>query len=123
MKLKKIVDVLPALQKLSATDLSPRILYRVRKLIGKLEPEIEFYNAEKNKILDKYRDESRRVRQDDVKNLEADIIVMLDVDVDIDVKTPVIPDTENYRLSNNDITLLEGLVEFEFDDKDEGEGN
>ncbi len=52
MKLKNIINALPALQKIANKDLTIKTLYRVKKLMERLDKEIEFYNSERNKAIE-----------------------------------------------------------------------
>jgi len=118
MKLRTVINALPALQKLSAQDFTPRTLYGVRKLISKLETEVKFFNDEKEKIVAKYRDKGGKLSEQDIKEIDKELAAVLDVEIECEIKKPVIPDSENYKLSNNDIEQLKDLVDFTFDESE-----
>ena len=121
MKLRTIIDALPALQKLSAQEFTPKTLYRVRRLIKTLEAEVEFFNEEREKILAKHRTDGEKLTEAQVAEAEAELAKILDVDVDAAFTRPQIPESENYRLSNNDLEQLAAFVDFTFED-DAAEG-
>lgn len=119
MKLRKVVEALPSLQKLSAAELSLKRLYWVRKLIRKLEAEIAFFNEERRKILEKYKD-GGKMRPEAVKDANREIEDLLNVDVEVDFQIAEISDEEEVKLSNNDVEALEGFVKILFtEDEDE----
>jgi hypothetical protein len=119
LKLKKIVDALPSLQKLSAADLSLKCLYWVRKLINKLEPELKFYSEERGKIIEKYRDpdvkDTVKFKPWDIADVNKDIEELLDIDIEANFTVPVVPESEDIKLSVNDLAALTGFVDFVFD--------
>ncbi len=124
MKLKNIVEALPALQKLASEDLTIKTLYKVKKLMERLDKEIEFYNSERNKAIEqlckleggtKYTipDENREALN---KRLQE----LLDVTVEPPIESLVIFTDENMRLSYKDLKALEGILEIRgFDEEQE----
>ena len=122
MKLRTIIDALPALQKLSAQDFTPKTLYRVRKLIQSLETEVKFFNDERDKVVAKYRQGGEKLTGAQLAAADAELATTLDIEVDVTFTRPQIPDSENYRLSNNDLEQLAAFVDFTFEDDAEAEG-
>lgn len=122
IRLEKLANAIPALDKLSNADLSLKTLYWVRKLIKKLEPEKEFYTSEVNKLIDKYKDGKPidgkvKLQKDHVKEFHDEHKKLLDVEIDVDITKPQIYDTENIKLSNNNISVLEPFVTFNFEEE------
>ncbi len=116
MKIIQVVNALPSLQKLAAQDLSIKILYKVSKLLGKLNEELAFYDEQRNKILSKYCDiEGNRYvpREADIEKLNAELNELANTDIDYEVKEVVIGDNENIKLSYNDLLMLNGFVRIE----------
>ena len=116
MKIVQIVDALPSLQKLAKQDLSIKKLYKISKLMSKLDLELAFYNEQRNKICTQYCDvaDGKYVaREADVAKFNAAMSDLLNLEVQCDVSEVIIDDSENIRLSYNDIVLIKGFVSIE----------
>lgn len=116
MKIMQVVEALPALQKLAGQDISIKKLYKISKLLGNLENEIAFYNAQRNKILAQYCDivgNQYVPREEDEAELNAKMRELLDTEIECDVKEVVIGTDENIKLSYNDLVMLHGFVSLE----------
>lgn len=120
IKLRKIVIAIPALQKLSSVDLSLKKLYWVNKLINELENELKFYHESRQKIIEKYKESQTgnkiKIRDDCVTLFNQEINELLDMEVEVKFTVPEIPDTEEIKLSRDDIIALEGFVKIRFED-------
>ncbi len=118
MKLGRIVNAVPALQKVASTDLSLSVLYRVGRLMDSLEKQLDFYNEQRDTALAKYGTETETepgrwlIASENLPAYEARMAELLDVEVD-DVSPVRIPVCENLRLSYNDLSALQGFVELE----------
>ena len=116
MKFMQVVDALPSLQKLAAQDLSIRNLYKISKLLGNLEGEVAFYNAQRTKILEKYCDivgNQYVPREEDKEKLGAEMNELLNTDIECEVKEVSLGMNEDVKLSYNDLVALKGLVKIE----------
>lgn len=116
MKIVQVVNALPALQKLAGQDLSIKKLYKISKLMGNLEKEIAFYDAQKRKILEKYCDIVNdryvpRVNTEEQLNMEFN--ELLNTDIECDINEVAIGIEEDVKLSYNDLVLLEGFARIE----------
>lgn len=116
MKLKKIIDAVPALQKLANADMSLKRLYWVKKLITQLESEVKFFNEEREKIIKKHC-ENGKVKPDHVDEYKKDFEELLALEVNVNYKEVEIPDTEDIKLSVNDLEALNGFVKVLFEDE------
>lgn len=120
MKLGKIVNAVPALQKLSAADLTLKTLYWIRKLISKLEHELKFYYDSRQSILEKYKESQTgdriKIKENCISLANKEMSELLDMEVEVDFTVPEILDSENIKLSVNDLMALEGFVKFIFED-------
>lgn len=126
MKLLKIVSAQEALKKLSASDLTLKCLYWVRKLISKIEPELKFFYEERDKIIKKHSDGNGKIIPESIPAVNKEIEKLLELDIEVHYTAAEIPDTENITLSNNDISALEGFVKIIFtediqEEKDENQ--
>ena len=119
MKIRQIVEARPSLQKLAAQDLSIKTLYKISKLLGKLDEELAFYNEHRGKILGKYCDivDNRYVpREDELANLDVEMGELLDTDIEYEVKEVAIRIDEDVKLSYSDLVALRGFVRIEGED-------
>lgn len=119
MKMIQIIDALPSLQKLAGQELSMKKLYKISKLLGNLESEIAFYNAQRGKILSQYCDivgNQYVPKKEYVDKLNAEMNELLDTDIECDIKEVVLGDDENIKMSYNDLVALKGLVRIEGED-------
>jgi len=124
MKLGNVVTSLPALQKLAAETLTPKTLYRVSKLLSKLDGEVSFFNDERAKIfkeLGKERENDQwEIAAENREEYEKKMNDLLNVDIETDFKVVQIPVSETMKMSYNDLRMLDGFVElFDPDDADE----
>lgn len=116
MKIKQVVEALPSLQKLAGQDLSIKKLYKVSKLLGSLDNEIAFYNAQRSKILSQYCDivgNQYVPRKEDEAKLNTELGELLDTDIEGEIKEVVLGIDENIKLSYNDLVALKGFVVIE----------
>ena len=119
MKLIQVVNALPSLQKLAGQDLSIKKLYKVSKLLGNLENEVAFFNAQRNKILAQYCDivgNQYVPRKENEAELNAKINELLDTDIECEVVEVAIGTDEDVKLSYNDLIVLQGFVRIEGED-------
>lgn len=116
MKLRQIINAVPALTKLANADMGLQNSYNLQKLLSSLQTEIEFFNEHKMKIASKYGTVKENGLVDIPKEKEAEAQSELDELLELDVQTVVttikIPITENVQLSANDIGILTTFVEF-----------
>ena len=116
MKIIQIVEARPSLQKLATQDLSIKTLYKISKLLGKLDEELAFYDEHRIKILEKYCDivgNQYVPRQEDTAKLNFEINELLDTDIEYEVKEVTIGIDEDVKLSYNDVVVLRGFVRIE----------
>jgi hypothetical protein len=122
MILQKIIDAVPSLQKVSAAELSLKNLYKVHKMVSELDTEVEFFNNEKEKIISKYRDENVKtevkISKENIDAVNREIRDLLNVEVEPDFVKIQLPDTEDIKLSVNDLKALDGFVEIIFEKKE-----
>lgn len=119
MKIRQVVDALPALQKLAGQDLSIKKLYKVSKLLGNLENEVAFYDEQRNKIMSKYCDivgNQYKPREEDIDKLNAELGELLDTDIEGEVKEVIIGEDDNIKLSYHDLVALRGFARIEGED-------
>ena len=112
--LRTIIDAVPAFNKLASGDLPLSLAYKLSKQIKALATEIAFFNAEREKVMEKYGGESRRDRivfrdPGGVDEFEK----VLELTVTPDTERLRIPMLDDIHLSAHDVAFLEPFVEFE----------
>jgi hypothetical protein len=119
MKIIQVVDALPSLQKLAEQELTTKTLYKIQKLFGNLEPEVAFYNEQRNKLLAQYCDSiGNQYVPKNGKEVELNTKLgeLLDIEIESDIKEVAIGLDENIKLSYNDLVVLKGFVRIEGED-------
>ena len=118
MKMGKLVEALPALQKLAAAELTPKTLDWVRKLMSKIDKELAFFNEQRDKALAELGTEIEtgkwKIDPDKRSVFEERMTELANIEIDETLKVVKLPMTENVSLSYNDLRSLEGLVELDF---------
>lgn len=119
MKMRELLIALPALKKLGSQDLPLKILYRVFRVLKKLDENFDFYNKRREEITVKYcvlRGDKYIPRDDCRDEYDMKFAELLNMDVELDDIEPVIiPMSENLVLSYNDLVSLEAFVQIEGD--------
>lgn len=97
MKLRneKIVNSIHVLSKLTNMDLNIKVSYAIAKNISKIEKELEVYNKEKSKLINKYgeKDEEGKLKKNedetvkiiDTESWDKDIKELLAFENEIDI--------------------------------------
>ena len=95
IKNKKIVNSIDVLNKLTNMDLNIKVSYVVAKNISKIDKELEIYNKEKSKLIEKYgekdEDGKLKIREDgkinivDLENWNKDIRELNEIENEIDI--------------------------------------
>jgi len=118
MKMGKLVEALPALQKLAAAELTPKTLYWISKLMSKIDKELAFFNEQRDKALAELGTEIEpgkwKIDPDKRSAFEERMTELANIEIDETLKVVKLPMTENVSLSYNDLRSLEGLVELDF---------
>lgn len=119
MKIRKILEATPALREIANQRLPMKMLYKVSRLIHEVQPQLDFYDDQYRKLISEYckEDEGGYILPDtNKKAFDAALNELLDVDVEVEIEPVTIleTDTENLKLSYNDICALEGFIEIKF---------
>ena len=112
----QVVNALPALQKIADKELPMKKLYKISKLLGSLDNEIAFYNAQRDKILSKYCDivgNQYVPRKEDEGKLNSELNELLNTEIECEITEVFIGDLDNIKLSYNDLVTLHGFVNIE----------
>ena len=125
MKLGQIAAAAPALAKLGEEKLTPKVLYRLDKLMCKLENEIGFYNKQRDELVtsigEHVKDAEYRIPAEKRAEFEQKMRELDNIDVDGEVSPVKISTSENITLSYNDFRLLRGFVELEDEEEEKAE--
>ena len=92
---EKIVNSITVLSKLTNMDLNIKVSYAIAKNISKIEKELEVYNKEKSKLINKYgeKDEEGKLKKNedetvkiiDTESWDKDIKELLEFENEIDI--------------------------------------
>ncbi|MGN0493524.1 MAG: hypothetical protein ACI4F7_07745 [Acutalibacteraceae bacterium] len=117
MKLGVILQARPALDKLAGCELSPKYLYRVSKMLSKVNKELKFIDENRNKLIQELGQEISggewKVKDENLTEFVKRLNEVLDVDTEEDIPVISIPTTENIKLSYKDLDLLSGFIELQ----------
>lgn len=102
MKYKKLVEAVPALQKLAAQQLPLSLAYRLAKMVGEVNGELAFFGAKHRQIVEAEGSEEEKA---------ALFEELMDFETDWNHETIRIPADADVVLSCYDIQALGGLVE------------
>lgn len=122
---RKIVNDSNFLGALMHKQLPVKVSYAISKNVSKIEKELDIYNKERQKLLDKYCvkdekgeniiDENNQLKIAD-KNLESwnkDINELLDIEVDIDIYKFNVNDllNSNCEMTASELMLIDYMIE------------
>lgn len=120
MIMHDLVYAKPALVKIASQDLTIKTLYKVSKILKKLDDELMIYEKGRKKILDNHAEISGDVyvpkegHEDDFVR-EFNELYELEVDIG-DIKPVKIPASEKITLSYQDLCALRDFIEIEAED-------
>lgn len=123
VKNEKLINSVGVLSKLNNMDLNIKVSYAIAKNINKIEKELEVYNKEKAKLIDKYgeKDEEGKLKTDengnikiiDTENWNKDFKELLEIENEIDIHK--INEEDLFKCDNANITPAElMLVDYMF---------
>lgn len=90
MKIKDIVNSQNSLQKLLGVSLPVKVSYKLSKLVTKLQPELDLFNKEKDKLIEKYGEKDDKgvvsIKQDspNMPKFAKEIDELAEMEVNID---------------------------------------
>lgn len=123
VKNEKLVNSVGVLSKLNNMDLNIKVSYAIAKNINKIEKELEVYNKEKAKLIDKYgeKDEEGKLKVDEAGNIKIideenwnkEFKELLEIENEIDIHK--INEEDLFKCDNANITPGElRLVDYMF---------
>ena len=116
MQLETLINAESALIKLGKQDLPITISFKLSELVCKLEPYINNFNQQKDKLLIKYGvtkgDGQYCITGENVKPFQKEISELLQIEIQEKFEKVCIPLNDKILLSVIDIHTLKGLIEF-----------
>lgn len=115
-KLCDLLNAVPALQKLANADISLKAAYKLNKMLDALQNEIAFFEAERNKILNKFADQAEdgeyRFHDSTQHEAEEKLEQLFNMEITPDIEAITMSIAEDVRLSVNDIQSLTPFIVF-----------
>lgn len=120
---KQIVNNSMILMEISRKELPIKVSYALAKNIVKIEKELEIYNSERQKLLDKYcvKDENGKNKVDENKNLkiqeeylkdwERDIKELENIELEIDIHKFRLDELNGYNMSPSELIAIDYMIE------------
>lgn len=120
---KQIVNNSMILMEISKKELPIKVSYALAKNIVKIEKELEIYNSERQKLLDKYcvKDENGKNKVDENKNLkiqeeylkdwERDIKELENIELEIDIHKFRLDELNGYNMSPSELIAIDYMIE------------
>lgn len=114
MKMKTLVDAIPALQKLAKQELTIKTLYRVSKLLSKLDDELAIYSKTRESLIQNYcvvENGTVIPKEESIDEFNEKFIELLEFEIDSLGELPIeIPLEEKITLSYNDLNLIKAFI-------------
>jgi len=116
IKVRKLVEMKPSLQKLITQDIPVKTAFKVGKTIKVLEKEYEVYEESKRKLFKKYGEENidgnLKIKEENIKVFNEDLEELMNIEVDIELQKIKIGELgEDTKLAGIDMFNLDILLE------------
>ena len=120
---KKISNDSLILMEIARKELPIKVSYAIAKNIAKIEKELEIYNSERQKILDKYcvKDENGKNKVDEnnqlkiqekyLKDWEKDIKELQNIDIEIDIHKFKLEELNEYKMTPSELIAIDYMIE------------
>lgn len=120
---KKIANDSLILMEIARKELPIKVSYAIAKNIAKIEKELEIYNSERQKILDKYcvKDENGKNKVDEnnqlkiqekyLKDWEKDIKELQNIDIEIDIHKFKLEELNEYKMTPSELIAIDYMIE------------
>lgn len=120
---KKIVNDSMILMEVSRKELPVKVSYALAKNISKIEKELQIYNSERQKLLDKYcvKDENGenkvdennqlKIQEEYLKDWERDIKELQNIELEIDIHKFKINELDGYNMSPSELMVIDYMIE------------
>ena len=107
LKLSEIVGNIEGIKALAVVELPIKVSYNIKRLVRKLQPEIDTYQEARNAIinelgeLDEKTKETKVVDPEKLKEFAKRVTELLEVEVEIDFEPIKISDLGDIKVSSN----------------------
>lgn len=120
---KKIVNDSMILMEISRKELPIKVSYALAKNISKIEKELDIYNSERQKLLDKYciKDEhgenkvdennQLKIQEEYLKDWNQDIKELQNIELKIDIHKFKLEELNGYNMSPNELIAIDYMIE------------
>lgn len=120
---KKIVNDSMILMEISRKELPTKVSYALAKNISKIEKELEIYNSERQKLLDKYciKDEhgenkvdennQLKIQEEYLKDWEKDIKELQNIELEIDIHKFKLEELNGYNMTPSELIAIDYMIE------------
>lgn len=110
--IKSILNCQPVMQKMLEEAYSVKTSFAVLRLAKALNEELQTFNAEKKKIIEKYGSINQETSQYDIVDTESankEFDALLNIELELNVNK--IPLTEDIKLTAQELSALEDFIE------------
>lgn len=120
---KKIATDSMILMGISRKELPVKVSYALAKNIAKIEKELEIYNSERQKLLDKYcvKDENGenkvyennelKIQEEYLKDWNQDIKELQNIELEIDIHKFKIDELNGYNMTPSELIAIDYMIE------------
>ncbi|MGG2466852.1 hypothetical protein ACOV1W_03895 [Paraclostridium bifermentans] len=120
---KKIITDSMILMDISRKELPIKVSYALAKNISKIEKELEIYNSERQKLLDKYcvKDENGenkvdennqlKIQEEHLKDWNQDIKELQNIELEIDIHKFKLEELNGYNMTPSELIAIDYMIE------------
>lgn len=120
---ERILRDIPRLSEISKKQLPVKVSYAIAKNIAKIEAELNVYNKEREKLLDKYAvkdehgnisvDENNqiKIREEYITDWNRDIKELLSIENEVDIYKFSIDALEGYSMTPAELMIIDYMIE------------
>ena len=120
---RRIVEETQIISKVSQKELPVKVSYAIAKNIGKIQSELKVYNAQKEKLIEKYaeKDEQGKVKvseqnqltiiPENIDSWNKDLNELLDIENEIDIHKFSFSLLEGYNISPAELMAIDYMIE------------
>lgn len=120
---KKIVTDSMILMEISRKELPVKVSYALAKNIAKIEKELEIYNSERQRLLDKYcvKDENGqnkidennqlKIQEEYLKDWNQDIKELQNIELEIDIHKFKLEELNGYNMTPSELIAIDYMIE------------
>lgn len=120
---KKIVNDSMILMEVSRKELPIKVSYALAKNISKIEKELQIYNSERQKLLDKYcvkdgngenkvdENNQLKIQEEYLKDWEKDIKELQNIELEIDIHKFKLEELNGYNMTPSELIAIDYMIE------------